>query len=116
MRELKFRAYTDMRMVPNVPLGSDGKVPAAHTSRDWPVMQYTGLKDKNGKEIYHKDIMKSHKGIIFIVEWSKRKARFYVRTKNIWSGGERRWFKKSIEWAVAHCEIIGNIHQNPELL
>jgi len=72
------------------------------------VEQYTGLKDKNGKEIYEGDIVKfedtKHIGIVclkdgeFLVEeLPKRNA---VR----------------LLWCEKHAEIIGNIYENPELL
>jgi len=65
------------------------------------LMQYTGLKDKNGKEIYEGDIIKDESdGMITVIKWNNECAGFvnvlYVKdSKDI--------------------EVIGNIYENPEL-
>ena len=74
------------------------------------LMQYTGLKDKNGKEIYEADYLNVWlDGLgneIFEVRWDLRKARFILVDKlgDTWS------FDDSND-----IEVIGNIHEAPEL-
>lgn len=73
------------------------------------LMQYTGLKDKNGKEIYEGDIGKSVDGI-FLVTWDEEKAAFVMR---FYGYPEETLYLEEM-WNDA--EVIGNIYENPELL
>lgn len=68
------------------------------------VMQYTGLKDKNGKEIYEGDIVQEA-GTVAPVSWDSARARFVYRTDTLTAG-----------LYGLMCTVIGNIYENPELL
>lgn len=74
------------------------------------VGQYTGRLDKNGKEIYNGDALKSKmcKGY-GIVEWDNEYAGF---TPFVWVDDEAY----SGEFETEQIEIIGNIYENPELM
>ncbi|MBQ7014304.1 MAG: hypothetical protein IJN11_10395 [Oscillospiraceae bacterium] len=69
--------------------------------------QYTGLTDKNGKKIFEGDIITDGYGTA-VVKYNESKAAFYVEAV---IGGEYL----GEEWD-ADIKIIGNIHDNPELL
>lgn len=115
MKEIKFRAWKSWRKPTMLYSGQfdikwsaeDGRYQAIDRTRfdsqwDMPLMQYTGLKDKNGKEIYEGDIVQLAQFIIE-VKWVNEFSRF--TNKDDYTG----FFPKNIE-------VIGNIYENPELL
>jgi len=128
MREIKFRAWDRMRnrmLYPTeISFNYDGKIDVWYgididekirTTQEF-IMQYTELKDKNGKEIYCGDIVQyglRRSVIEFIENGYKAVSRIQRRNQ-----GKRDWFKqegiKDDIWS--DCEIIGNIYENPELL
>lgn len=99
------------------------------------LMQYTGLKDKNGKEIYEGDIVRLYTGEVcgvvfpvgggFVVDWydKNKKAGFRKPLYNeIYFDGPSVSFTPdgAIEgedyYTERKAEIIGNIYENPEML
>jgi len=87
--------------------------------------QYTGLKDKNGKEIYEGDIVRNFWTCKY--KNSGKPPTYTVVFKDgcfqFWAGSENGNYKcvSKIYWPAEHCkpenwEIIGNIHENPELV
>ena len=113
-REIKLRVWNKLKkeFVPQTHL--DMKVIIAHiewransikfTSNDFfEFSEFTGLLDKNGKEIYEGDILES-KAFIDIFSWV--------------DGGYTFNKDKNEDVMTVHYpyEIIGNIHENPELL
>jgi len=104
-REIKFRAWDKFEKKMIQP--HDGDFIRWHAMSNWKdcleLMQYTGLKDKNGREIYEGDVIKWDEqewGAPYreLVEWDY--CLFDMRN-NDWN-----------EW----CEVIGDIYSNPELL
>ncbi len=73
--------------------------------------QFTGLLDKNGKEIYYQDFVESDSGDIMLVVWIDRLASFALRKKG-WAFDH--YFGEAVEYS--QVKVVGNLHQNPELL
>lgn len=88
----------------------------------WPLMQYTGEMDKNGKQVYEGDIVLVH-------EMVRDRERPWIAEVS-WVGGgfclvNRNCCEKcakgegaicALSEVPGHVDVIGNIHENPELL
>jgi uncharacterized phage protein (TIGR01671 family) len=132
MREFKFRAWDkdENRMHQDVDVLRNGQIiyfevdeygePTHwHNNYDYNfekkfshtyiVMQYTGLKDKNGKEIYEGDIVSGG--------YDLYKVEFFEGAYSLIQGQEIIEFAEFINMSqVIELEVIGNIYENPDLL
>ena len=76
------------------------------------LMQYTGLKDKNGKEIYEGDILFFRdENMKYIVVWQD--TAFIIKSIEIRKYSEKMCWLDDTEIC---CEIVGNIYENKNLL
>ena len=111
MREIKFRAWhkEEKRMSEPFELGEDIIYDTNNNYLgtiydELAIMQYTGLKDKNGREIYEGDICR-----LWYPDGYKLGV---VEFKN----GCFYWNSNSVGFWNEELEVIGNIYENPELL
>jgi len=137
MRQIKFRAWDGTKIVYeflvarpqfadclSIMINEDFATKAYNSCLEWKVMQFTGLYDKNGKEIYEGDILKNNRqwsyglrsGSHFVVEFNVETGRYGLllrgeRLQDSWEDLAALTRKKSNE-----CEVIGNIYENPDLL
>ena len=119
MREIKFRAWDSSKKIMHfgrefsIALNGDIRFldvsPCDYALRDQEIMQFTGLLDKNGKEIYEGDIVKYDDSSFGIPNAGYRKCVVaYIAPE-------------FAPYALSNVsgrdvEIIGNIHENPELV
>ena len=104
MREIKFRVYDkdaskgiDPMVLFNFSRREEIEL-FASVSQGRPIMQYTGLKDKNGKEIYFDDILRTHIPGNFVIKEDNYEL------------------LNALEKKLYSVEVIGNIYENPELI
>jgi hypothetical protein len=104
-RKIKFRAWDGEEMY--IPVITEGGKAAVlwygyemHGETKDPIMQYTGLKDKKGKEIYEGDIVRCADGVVDMttrVQWDFNSLSQLENQRHLW-------------------EIIGNIYENADLI
>ncbi len=125
MREIKFRAWdkVEKKMLFNadpfaihVSGSNEPLLAKTHRNENCIFEQYTGLKDKNGKEIYEGDIVRYGRHIHGIIP-----PESHMEIVS-WQSGEEEHYPccTSSGFALPYSEdgyeVIGNIHENPELL
>jgi len=142
MRDVKFRVYDDGRMkypeeykenrFDNYFIDLNGQLRYYQNCYDGgffdtdnaKLMQFTGLHDKNGKEIYEGDILQQvhyvfsndeydHKGfkkLIIQVSWGQKEAAFIFKVI------KKIDIEMPKDYKEPYREVIGNIYENPELL
>ena len=80
--------------------------------RDFKLMQYTGLKDKNGIEVFEGDVIEeTDEELLTIaqVKWNQKSAMFELHECRLPLIG-------SDDGEALGCKVVGNIYENPELL
>lgn len=129
MNNIKFRAWDSVqeRMLPVEIIDfkngyitlNEGDNSVTDTFEMFKLMQFTGEEDKNGKEIYAGDIVKSDVALrdIFGKEYIAYVSMDLVISGciNLRNGNDLPAEKSFIEY-IQHLEVIGNIYENKELL
>lgn len=120
MREILFRGkcVSDGHWVHGLLISIGGELSMLTSNngldRAYPVLsetvgQYTGLADKNGRKIFEGDIVK-YKEHILQVEYAEEYASYFFHNNGSVIG------ECTAKYTKEYAEIIGNIHDNPELL
>ncbi len=117
-REIKFRVWDGKEMREPPPLNEwdshDGYMWSEYGAKGC-IMQFTGLKDKNGKDIYEGDVFDSggkrgsdKSAILYEVHWDDEDA--------CWGFKQLGGFCLTGGIDKGEIGVVGNIHENPELL
>jgi hypothetical protein len=121
MREIKFRAWDTFKQIWSNYKINDGTVYFMDKNtgvwygsynkryKDFNLIQYTGLKDEYGDEIYEGDIVTLHNSKYKVI-FNSKEARFVLKDP---------FFEMDIPFTNNNnerMEIVGNIYENPELI
>ncbi len=128
MREIKYQAFIEKNIIEGYPssiyqvrkimFNEDGVLTAIELDLcDWidikwvTLREFTGLKDKNGKEIYEGDILERVDSSKVIIKWSQASHSFEWFSAKL---PDRFWNSDAEDWQMS--EVIGNIYENPNLV
>lgn len=103
----KFRVWDNEFKKYRTGLGINNGLVCTYNDATCILEQCTGLRDKNGKLIYENDLIKIDDDVA-VINWSDYYARFMLESSEDIFDFERSYAEE--------CEVIGNIHENPDLL
>lgn len=126
MRDIKFRAFDkDLKQILKVKeIDFEHRIVTLEISElaikkmpfeDVELLQYTEVKDKNGKEVYEGDIF-VHNGMKFEVIWDDTRFIGFKHKDKTIGTGYVCYVSSCYKDGSSSIEVIGNIYENPELL
>ncbi|MCM3294245.1 YopX family protein [Paenibacillus sp. MER 180] len=122
MRPTKYRIWDKERKIwkedyhyhlaPNGQLYYDGMNITEHKE----IVFWTGINDRNGKEIYEGDILVDEYGFIHVVQYFQPDCRYITVVIEAFKSGNWDDSHEHEDLVWVECKVIGNIYENPELL
>ena len=115
MREIKFRAWghfgsnTKDSMIENWQSSEYVEYVGFNGGESFTIMQFTGLKDKNGKEIYECD------QLLYRCKSSVIEGEVYL-AHGCWKIRDKRGGNVMYLYKASSLEVVGNIYENPDLM
>lgn len=120
MRPIKFRAWDGNKMSEDWHLhdiwcaasgrGAPHPTLPYYNNPGTIIMQFTGLLDKNGKEVYEGDLIKDEHGTIGQIIWEKTSTGFIASVRQV------EGYNRDFGIYEGLHKVIGNIYENPELV
>ena len=114
MTEIELRAWDGKNTMPDISIWTDeftymlSRTIRYHQEHDVVLMQSTGLKNKNGKEIYDGDVVRGDRhGRVYLAKCDEGCAGFFPFVDVDYD---------ATSYYDSPLEILGNIYENPELL
>jgi hypothetical protein len=107
MREIKFRAFQDNEMLTS-PISSNYGLSRffGMLYEDAKIMEFSGMKDRKGVDIFEGDIVAFEDSEIFQIEFGS----------GTFGAMGHFGFYSLIDWNWMELEVIGNIYENPGLI
>ena len=111
MRKIKFRIWDNAGFMSRPFTLTELQIGLAPFPCQWPTMQYIGLEDGYGNEIYEGDIVQCDEYNNYLIVFDERRACFAFALDEHDTNPE-----PIADFSISEYTIIGNIYQSPELL
>jgi uncharacterized phage protein (TIGR01671 family) len=117
MRKVRRIDFYSDDLIANCYTDKDDQIPLSVKAREVELMQFTGLHDKSGTEVFEGDILKDPELPDIPKTVNQNKSGEWVGHAPAGTGLRLNISRAYTSWSMfKRCEVIGNIYENPELL